>query len=251
MSFFMELDGDVLVGTLSHPEALNALGPEELLGLADLIGRGSEDDVRAIVLTGSGRAFCAGVDLVHAEDAAFFRQVLRQHFHPVVLGLTGLGKPIVTAVNGVAAGAGVSLALLGDARIGAETSSFVAAFGRLGLSPDAGLTSLAVRAMGYDQAIEFTLAGERWSAARAASAGLLSQVVADESLREVAVAKAIALARAPLATTAATLALIRESSTRLISAQLDLEASVQHSLLAQAGIREYMAEAMGLVTRRG
>jgi 2-(1,2-epoxy-1,2-dihydrophenyl)acetyl-CoA isomerase len=137
------LDGAVLTLTLNRPARLNAITPELLDSLgAALDAAAANDSVRALIITGAGRGFCSGQDLRYAVEAGGLdvQTVLRDHYAPVIRAMRSLEKPIIAAVNGVAAGAGFSLALAADFRIAAESATFVQAFVRIGLVPDMGST---------------------------------------------------------------------------------------------------------------
>jgi 2-(1,2-epoxy-1,2-dihydrophenyl)acetyl-CoA isomerase len=180
-----EVDGAVATITLDRPEALNALtiaAKRELL--AALVAARRDRAVRAVVLTGAGRAFCAGQDLKERlePDAAPLEEELRERYHPIVTAMRSLPKPIVGAINGVAAGAGCSLALACDLRVASETASFALAFGRIGLVPDSGATWLLPRLVGPALAAEMALAGTTLDAVAAHRAGLVSRVVAPDEL---------------------------------------------------------------------
>lgn len=173
--------------TLDRPDALNALtvaSKRELLAAL----RAAERDpaVRVVVLTGAGRAFCAGQDLRERLEpgAAPLETELRERYMPIVRAMRELPKPIVAAVNGVAAGAGMSLALACDLRIAAEGASFVLGFGRIGLVPDSGATWLLPRLVGPAKAAELVLLGEALSADEAERLGLVMRVVPGDALRE-------------------------------------------------------------------
>jgi 2-(1,2-epoxy-1,2-dihydrophenyl)acetyl-CoA isomerase len=199
-SLQFEIADAVATITLDRPAALNALTvpmKAELLRALGLVAR--DPDVRAVVLTGAGRAFCAGQDLKErqAPDAAPLAVELRERYNPIIRAMRRLDKPIVGAINGVAAGAGASLAFACDIRIAAEAASFVLAFGRIGLVPDSGATWFLPRLVGAAKAAEMALLGEAVSAAEAEQFGLVAKVVPDEDL--VAEAKAVALRLAALA----------------------------------------------------
>jgi 2-(1,2-epoxy-1,2-dihydrophenyl)acetyl-CoA isomerase len=186
--------------TLDRPDALNALTvglKEELLAAFRSVAR--DRAVRAVVLTGAGRAFCAGQDLKERlqPDAAPLAVELRERYNPVILAMRSLDQPIVGAVNGVAAGAGASLAFACDIRIAAEGASFVLAFGRIGLVPDSGATWFLPRLVGPAKAAELALAGESLSAVDAERFGLVARVVAADELA--AEARSLALRLAALA----------------------------------------------------
>src|SRR5438876_7014658 len=132
-------DGGVLTITLNRPDVLNAFNSAMHKALASALKEAAEADVRAVVLTGAGRGFCVGQDLTEFREAAGdIGSRLRENYHPNVLAIRGLEKPVIAAVNGVAAGAGMSLACACDVRIAADTASFIPAFINIGLIPDSG-----------------------------------------------------------------------------------------------------------------
>jgi len=193
--------------TLDRPEALNALTGAMLAGLLAAFRRIARDRaVRAVVMTGAGRAFCAGQDLKErlVPDAPPLAVVVRERYNPIITAMRMLDQPIVGAINGVAAGAGASLALACDVRLAAETASFALAFGRIGLVPDSGATWFLPRLIGPAKAAELALTGATLSAEDAERFGLVARVVPAETLaaeaREVA-AKLAALAPVALAQT--------------------------------------------------
>jgi 2-(1,2-epoxy-1,2-dihydrophenyl)acetyl-CoA isomerase len=170
---------------LDRPDALNSLTvplKQELLAAFREAGR--DASVRAVILTGAGRAFCAGQDLRERlePDAAPLGVEIRERYNPLVLAMRRLEKPIVGAINGVAAGAGAALAFACDVRIAAEGASFVLAFGRVGLVPDSGATWLLPRLVGQARAFELALLNEPVSAADALQIGLVTAVVPADAL---------------------------------------------------------------------
>ena len=198
-----EVDGGIATITLDRPEALNALTipmKTELLAAFRAIGR--DRSVRAVVLTGTGRAFCAGQDLKERlePDPTPLAVEVRERYNPIIRAMRALPQPIVGAINGVAAGAGASIAFACDLRIAAEGASFVLAFGRIGLVPDSGATWFLPRLVGPAKAAEMALLGSTMSAADAERFGLVVKVVPAESLAGEARATAARLAElAPLA----------------------------------------------------
>jgi 2-(1,2-epoxy-1,2-dihydrophenyl)acetyl-CoA isomerase len=171
--------------TLGRPDALNSLTvPLKGELLAALRQAGRDRAVRVVVLTGAGRAFCAGQDLRERlePDAAPLEVEVRERYNPIVAAMRELPKPIVGAINGVAAGAGASLAFACDLRIASEGASFALAFGRVGLVPDSGATWLLPRLVGPARAAEMALAGTTVSAADAERIGLVSRVVPPDEL---------------------------------------------------------------------
>lgn len=176
----------VLTLTLNRPEALNSLTTELLDDLATSLREVETDaSLRAVVITGAGRAFSAGQDLKAQLEGDGIDLVshLREHYLPVIEGMRSLEKPIIAAVNGVAAGAGMSLALAADLRVAGDAASFVQAFVRVGLVPDAAATYYLPRLIGLGRAMELAMLGESIDSRAALAMGLVNRVVADEELR--------------------------------------------------------------------
>jgi 2-(1,2-epoxy-1,2-dihydrophenyl)acetyl-CoA isomerase len=184
--------------TIARPERLNALSAQTVDELRAAVAEVDACDARCLLLTGEGRGFSSGADLVSAgglpDDAG---EALEKHFNPLVEALFALPIPIVAAVNGAAAGAGCSLALAADIVIAARSAYFLQAFVNIGLIPDAGATWLLPRLAGRARAMEMMMLGERIPADRAADWGMISRVVEDEELQSEAVLLATALARGP------------------------------------------------------
>jgi len=226
----VEIADRIATVTLDRPEALNALTlslKEELLRtFVDLAG---DPTVRAIVLTGAGRAFCAGQDLRERlqPDAAPLDVELRERYNPLILAMRRLEKPIVGAINGIAAGAGASLAFACDVRVAAEGASFLLAFGRLGLVPDSGATWLLPRLVGAAKAAELILAGTALSAGDAERLGLVAKVVPAESVVEEAQGVARRLADLAPQALALTKRALEAAWTSSLEEQLELEAELQ------------------------
>jgi 2-(1,2-epoxy-1,2-dihydrophenyl)acetyl-CoA isomerase len=240
----VEIDGPVATLTLDRPAALNALTVPMKLALREALDRiGADRSVRAVILTGAGRAFCAGQDLAEREqpDAAPLDVEVRERYNPIIRGLRSMDQPVIAAVNGVAAGAGASLAFACDVRIAAEGARFVLAFGRIGLVPDSGATWFLPRLVGPARAAEMALVGDPVDAAEALRIGLVSKVVpADALLDEArAIADKIA-ASAPRAVALTKHALDRSWSLDL-GATLDDEARLQGEAGATADHAEGLA----------
>jgi 2-(1,2-epoxy-1,2-dihydrophenyl)acetyl-CoA isomerase len=220
----IEVDGPVATLTLDRPEALNALTVPVKVALRESLESIAEDRaIRAVILTGAGRAFCAGQDLAERErpDAAPLEIEVRERYNPIIRALRSMGQPVIAAVNGVAAGAGVSLAFACDLRIAAESAMFMLAFGRIGLVPDSGASWFLPRLVGSAKAAELALLNEPVDAADALRLGLVSKVVAGEQLLAEARAMAGRLADgAPLA-----IALTKQALDRSLS--IDLEAALE------------------------
>jgi 2-(1,2-epoxy-1,2-dihydrophenyl)acetyl-CoA isomerase len=216
----LEIADAIATITLDRPDALNALNVTmkvELLRACRSIAR--DRSVRAVVLTGAGRAFCAGQDLRErlSPDAAPLAVELRERYNPIIRAMRSLDQPIVGAINGVAAGAGASLAFACDIRVAAEGASFLLAFGRIGLVPDSGTTWLLPRLVGPAKAAELALLGETLTATDAERFGLVARVVPADALAEAA--RDVATRLAALAPRA--LALTKQALQRSWSIDLD------------------------------
>lgn len=214
--------------TLARPDALNALNAAMRRELLTALKAAARDDaVRALVLTGEGRGFCAGADLRGGSSERAFRHVLSREYNPLIRAVRDLPKPIVAAVNGVAAGAGVSLALAADLVLAADDARFVPAFGRIGLVPDSGLTRTLVRAVGRHRAAAIFWLGAPISAQEALDAGLVHQVVAAGDLTAAAAGLAAQLAAGPTRGMALTKRLINAAEDDDLDASLAAEAALQ------------------------
>ena len=219
--------------TLNRPDKLNALSEEMYHGIAEQCrALDADDGVRVIILTGAGRAFCAGQDLGERRlpDAPPLDEELRQRYEPIIRAMVELDRPIIAAINGVAAGAGASLALACDLRIAAESARFVLAFSRIALVPDSGATWFLPRIVGSARAAELALLDTPLDAATAERVGLVSRVVPDDELLPTATAMAASLAeRAPQAIAAAK-RLLHQAWTTDLDAALEAERQAQGAL---------------------
>jgi 2-(1,2-epoxy-1,2-dihydrophenyl)acetyl-CoA isomerase len=216
--------------TLNRPDALNSLTVPLKQALLDALRRVERDTaVRAVILTGAGRAFCAGQDLRERlePDAAPLGIEVRERYNPIVRAMRGMPKPIVGAINGVAAGAGASLAMACDLRIASEAASFALAFGRVGLVPDSGATWLLPRLVGAARASELALLNEPVSAADALRIGLVGKVVPAAELAAAAGAMAARLAAGAPRAIALTKRALEAAWTRDLEAALEDEAHLQ------------------------
>ena len=166
----------MLTITLNRPDVLNAFDDAMHDGLRAALGEAGDAPFRAVVVTGAGRAFCVGQDVSALTDSAAVGELLRRRYHPNMLALRALRKPVVAAVNGAAAGAGLSLAAACDVRICARSAVFVPAFVSIGLVPDSGATHFLTRILGPARALEWMASGRRLSADEALSWGLVSEL---------------------------------------------------------------------------
>jgi 2-(1,2-epoxy-1,2-dihydrophenyl)acetyl-CoA isomerase len=218
------------VGTviLDRPESLNALNATmrgELLAAFKSLAR--DDEVRAVVLTGEGRGFCSGADLRGGAGEREFRRVLTAEYNPLIRAIRDTPKPVIAAVNGVAAGAGVSLALACDLIYAVEEARFIQAFVKIGLVPDSGSTRTLVRALGRHRAAELIFGGEPLSAAEAHAAGLVNRVLPADQLRPVVQEIAAALAAAPTRAIGYAKRLINAAEDETLDQSLADEAALQ------------------------
>ena len=230
----------VLTITLNRPDVLNALNREVHQGIYDALEQARADDsVRAVVITGAGRGFCVGQDLQEfSSGAGDVAQNLRDNYHRNVLAIRALEKPVIAAVNGAAAGAGMSLALACDARIAARSASFVPAFIKIGLVPDSGGTWLVRRLLGAARAFEWLTTGRRLGADEAREWGLVSEVVDDESFAERTHEVARLFAAMPTRAVWHTKRLLDTAETTTFAEQLELEAKTQAELTQTSDFRE-------------
>ena len=224
----LEVAEGVATITLNRPESLNALNAamrRELLAAIKQIRR--DDAVRAVVLTGEGRGFCSGADLRGGASERAFRRVLTTEYNPLIAAIRELPKPVIAAVNGVAAGAGVSLALACDLIWAADEARFIQAFIRIGLVPDSGSTRALVRALGRYRAAQLIFAGEPLSAAEAHAAGLVNAVVSLAELPSAVTQVAAALAAGPTGAIGRAKRLINHAEDASLDASLAMEAGLQ------------------------
>ncbi len=221
-------DGAVLTLTLNRPEALNAFTLAVHRGLAAGLEEARDPEVRAVVITGAGRGFCAGQDLREFDEhPGNTGDMLRATYHPNVLAIRALEKPVIAAVNGPCAGAGVSLACACDLRIAAESASFIPGFVGIGLVPDAGGSFFVGRLLGQARAFEWMTSNRKLSAAEALQWGLVSAVVPDDELAGQAAGLAANYAAAPTKAIAMTKRLFEQAQLGTLDEQLELEAQLQ------------------------
>lgn len=224
---FERADGVATV-TLDRPESLNALNATMRRELRAALKAAARDDtLRAVIITGAGRGFCSGADLRGGDGEREFRRVLTDEYHPLVTAIRDLPKPVIAAVNGVAAGAGVSLALACDLVYAAEEARFIQAFVRIGLVPDSGSTRTLVRALGRHRAAQLIFNGEPLSATEAHTAGLVNVVVPAAELAAAAQAAAARLAAAPTTAIGYAKRAINHAEDALLSESLAMEAALQ------------------------
>jgi 2-(1,2-epoxy-1,2-dihydrophenyl)acetyl-CoA isomerase len=227
-TILVEAADGVATITLNRPDSLNALNGamrRELLGAFKAAGR--DESIRAIVLTGAGRGFCSGADLRGGAAERAFRRVLTDEYNPLISAIRELPKPVIAAVNGVAAGAGVSLALACDLVYAADEARFIQAFVRIGLVPDSGSTRTLVRALGRHRAAALIFGGEPLGAVEAQAVGLVNAVVETVQLMATAQAAATTLASAPTRSIGLAKRAINHAEDAVLAESLAMEASLQ------------------------
>lgn len=219
--------GNVLEIVLNRPDRLNALNAESLEALSDALAQAEDESVRAVLLRGEGRAFCAGQDLEEAGAGELDYQEHLQRYNRVVLQLRRLPKPVIAAVQGVAAGAGMALALACDLRILAEGAQMITAFSRIALVPDTGMTFNLPRMAGWGRAFELLALSPEIGAREAERLGLANRVVPDEELLEAARRWAQELASGPTRAYGLIKRGLNESAGLRLEDVLELEARLQ------------------------
>ena len=240
----LDFDGALAILKLDHPEVMNAVSMDMLGGLGEALDAVDDrrGDVRCLVMTGTGRAFCAGANLQGRDDQKPGRsdagKTLETGYHPFLRRLRNLHCPIVTSVNGAAAGAGMSFALMGDMILCARSAYFLQAFRRIGLVPDCGSTWLLPRLIGKARSVELSLMGERLPAEKALEWGLVNRVYDDAALMDETMKLAHELANGPTIALSLIRRLYWESSDNSFEDQLDLEQQMQRRAGAAEDFRE-------------
>jgi 2-(1,2-epoxy-1,2-dihydrophenyl)acetyl-CoA isomerase len=217
--------------TLNRPKAFNSFNREMAFEVQNALDDCANDDtIRAIYLTGSGKAFCAGQDLKEVTDPELnpgFKKILEEHYNPIIMRLRNIEKPIVAAVNGVAAGAGANIALACDIVVAHEKVSFIQAFSAIGLVPDSGGTFFLPRLVGFQKALALAMLGDKVGAEEAEKMGMIYKVLPMETFENDAFAIAEKLAKMPTHGLALTKRLFNQSMTNDLETQLDLEGKLQ------------------------
>lgn len=233
--------GWVRVLTLNRPDKFNSFNREMALLLQqELDDATAASDTRVIVLTGSGKAFCAGQDLgeLTGADAPGFEVILKEHYNPVVQRIRSITKPVIAAVNGVAAGAGANIALACDITVASETASFIQAFSKIGLIPDSGGTWTLPRLVGLQRATALMMLGEKVQASEAVQMGMIYACYPAEHFETQALELASRLAELPPKGIAFTKMALQASVQHSFSQQLELEDQLQYQAAHTRDYRE-------------
>ncbi|MFC7356554.1 enoyl-CoA hydratase-related protein [Jejudonia soesokkakensis] len=237
--------------TLNRPDVFNSFNREMALLLQEeLDAYATDDTVRAIILTGNGKAFCAGQDIgeiTNPELNPGFKKILDDHYNPIIKRIRSIEKPIVCGVNGVAAGAGANIALACDVVIASEKASFIQAFSKIGLIPDSAGTFFLPRLIGFQKASALMMLGDKVSAIEAEKLGMVYKVCTSESFEEEVIKTATTLSKMPTKALGLTKRLLNESMSNGLEEQLALESKLQ---IESAGTEDYAEGVAAFVEKR-
>ena len=225
-----EQEGGLARITLNRPEKYNSFNREMALALQDILDQCAADEsIRSILLTGAGKGFCAGQDLSEASDpdTVDFERIVSEHYNPLILKIRNLEKPVVCAVNGVAAGAGANIALACDIVVATESASFIQAFSKIGLIPDSAGTFFLPRYTGMQRAAALMMLGAPVSATEAAAMGMIYKAFPDASFQEESQKLAASLAQMATKGIGLTKRLLNQSYGNSLEEQLKMEMQVQ------------------------
>ena len=229
-SILTEEKNNVLVVTLNRPEKLNCFNREMALQLITVLDKAeNNNNIRAIIITGMGKAFCAGQDLSEAIDpnGPGIKKIVGEHYNPIIIKIRNIEKPIIGVINGVAAGAGANIALACDIIYASKSASFIQAFSKIGLIPDSGGTYTLPRLVGFNLASALMISGDKLSADDAKNFGIVYKVFDEENLMELSIASAIKIAAMPTKAIGLTKRLLNKTYTNSLEQQLLLEKNLQ------------------------
>jgi 2-(1,2-epoxy-1,2-dihydrophenyl)acetyl-CoA isomerase len=248
-SILFEVKNHVAVITLNRPEKLNSFNREMALAMQKALDDCNSKEVRAVYITGAGKGFCAGQDLaeVVADDAPGFNQILSEHYNPIVIRLRNLARPVVAAVNGVAAGAGANLALCCDIVVASESASFIQAFSKIGLVPDTAGTFFLPRLIGAQKAAALMMLGDKVSATDAERMGMIYKTFPDAEFATSSFKLAETLAQMPTKALAFIKHMITESAEHTLEEQLEMEDQYQQKA---AATKDYTEGVLAFMEKR-
>jgi 2-(1,2-epoxy-1,2-dihydrophenyl)acetyl-CoA isomerase len=244
-----ERRGAVLLVTLNRPHVSNALNPDMLRALSAAWLEAKDENCRAVVLTGAGRHFCAGADLAAAMERPG-EMDLRHTFHPQLLALAALEKPVIAAINGAAAGGGLGLALAADIRIMTDSARLVPAWVQIGLAPDLGASWYATRLLGEARAFDWFTTGDPMAAQRALELGLANEITVLDGLLDRALERAQALASQPGRAVTLTKQLLAQARSNGLADQLEAEVRTQAMAHAAPSRTKQVAARMAKYIRK-
>ncbi len=241
-SILHKIENNVAFITLNRPEVFNSFNREMALSMQSVLKAcASDNNVRAIVITGSGKAFCAGQDLKEVTDPDLnpgFKAILDEHYNPIIQLIRNTEKPIVAAVNGVAAGAGANIALACDIVLASEQASFIQAFSKIGLIPDSGGTFFLPRIIGFQKASALMMLGDKVTAEAALSLGLVYKVFPPSFFMEDVTQITSTLASMPTKALGLTKRLLNQSMNNTLEQQLAMESELQIEASASNDYKE-------------
>lgn len=240
-SILFEIQNGIAFITLNRPDKLNSFNREMALLLQSKLDEcASHVEVRCVYITGAGKGFCAGQDLAEVVDpnGPGMQKILSEHYNPIITRIRNMQKPVVAAVNGVAAGAGANLALSCDIVVASQSSSFIQAFSKIGLIPDSGGTFHLPRLIGFQRASALMMLGDKISATDALQMGMLYKVFSDESFGEESKKIAATLSKMPTKALAYIKHALNQSATNTLEEQLLLEDVYQQKAADTADFKE-------------
>lgn len=230
-SILKTINNNIATLTLNRPEVFNSFNREMALLLQNELDACEKNpEVRAIVITGSGKAFCAGQDLKEVTSPELnpgFKKILEEHYNPIISRIRSIEKPVIGAINGVAAGAGANIALACDVVIASENASFIQAFSKIGLVPDSAGTFFLPRLIGFQKASALMMLGDKVSAEEAEKLGMVYKVVSSENFMEEVNIIANTMANMPTKALGLTKRLLNNSMQNSLEEQLNLESKLQ------------------------
>jgi 2-(1,2-epoxy-1,2-dihydrophenyl)acetyl-CoA isomerase len=250
-SIILNIENKIAYITLNRPEVFNSFNREMALLLQDTLDAcETNSEVRAIVLSGNGKAFCAGQDLKEVTSPELnpgFKKILEEHYNPIILRIRTIEKPIIAAVNGVAAGAGANIALACDVVVANENASFIQAFSLIGLIPDSAGTFFLPRLIGFQKASALMMLGDKIGAEEAERLGMIYKCVPSEEFQETINKLALKMANMPTKALGLIKKTLNQSLTNNLEAQLDLESKYQ---IEAAGSEDYQEGVAAFIEKR-
>ena len=230
-SILLKIENQVAYITFNRPEVFNSFNREMALSLQNILDQCEQNnEVRAIVITGNGKAFCAGQDLKEVTTPELnpgFKKILEEHYNPIITRIRNINKPIIGAVNGVAAGAGANIALACDLVVASDKASFIQAFSKIGLVPDSGGTFFLPRLIGFQKATALMMLGDKVTAEEAEELGMIFKVIPFEEFTIEVEKLAVKMANMPTKAIGYIKELLNKSITNTLEEQLDLEGKLQ------------------------
>ena len=250
-SIITNINNGVATLTLNRPEVFNSFNREMALLFQKQLDASEENqEIRAIVITGSGKAFCAGQDLKEVTTPSLhpgFKKILEEHYNPIIERIRAINKPIIAAVNGVAAGAGANIALACDIVVASEKASFIQAFSKIGLVPDSGGSFYLPRLIGFQRASALMLLGDKVAAQQARELGMVYKVFESETFQQQALDLALEMAQMPTKALGLTKQLLNASFNNTLDQQLTLESTLQ---IQAANSNDYKEGVTAFVEKR-